>query len=648
VSTLFDVASSVRSLRDAFDRAARNRAGPGPDGVTLLAFSRDLDERLRALSDGLRAGTYQPQPGQQILLERPDGRPRRVVRLSVRDRIVHHALANVLSLHLDDTLHSFAWAYRKGRSGKQGIQQLEEQLRSGSRAWVFRADIEDFFDRLTHPLLLSSLASVTDEPLLIELLERLLQAGQFTGSAVVDEPCGAPQGSPLSPFLANLVLASFDRAVEAAGFWMIRYGDDLCIPTGSCHDALRAEVLVRQHLAGLGLSLSEDKVIVASLKEGFDFLGFRLDVQGIRPGERARSNLVEKLQKLLDSGRPDTSEELAALLNGWLAYYGPFDLASLPAEVQPLAESLEGAWAQRRQQENTPPQEIAPQEGQEEPPPDSWSPERLEAERLARQGDFAQAERIAACASASVSPREAPASAPSSAPPSPRRSLPVMAALATCPRARDLCSGCSVLGALVARAESGRGLVTSERFLISDLLGRLGDEAERAVDGVFRHLADYQPGMARRFLGKLFPMPTSCARIRQRMPELAEEVGCNCRFRLEGGVYPTPLLHVLGASEIPGLEGRVQKAALKRSTAKALRDSMNEGRKEMGEKAAALCARLADLRRQERLIQQEKIKIEAQLNELLDEAGDGVLETAAGVLRRSRDEQGNTRFLLEV
>ncbi|MCS6900461.1 MAG: reverse transcriptase domain-containing protein [Myxococcales bacterium] len=644
MTTLFDLASSVQALSEAFDRASKNRTGPGPDGVTLLAFSRDLDERLQALSDGLRAGTYQPQPGQQILLERPDGRTRRVVRLSVRDRIVHHSLAHVLSVHLDDALHDFAWAYRKGRSGKQGLEQLWAQLQTGSRGWVFRADIEDFFDRLAHPLLLATLATVADEPPLLNLLERLLHAGQFTGSAIVDEPCGAPQGSALSPFLANLVLTSLDRAVEAEGFWMVRYGDDLCIPVPSCHDALRAEVVVRQTLAGLGLSLAEDKVIVASLREGFDFLGFRLDSHGIRPGDRAKNRLVEKLQALLDSRRPDTSEELTALLNGWLAYYGPLDLASLPPEVQPLAESLQGAWAQRRYQEL----EKDQQEdiSVEEPPPDSWSPERLEAERLARQGAFAQAEQVAASVTRSISSEEIPASCPPS--PSPRRPLPVMAALATCPRAQELCSGCKVLGALVAQAESGRGLVTSERFLVSDLLGRLGDEAERALDGVFRHLVDYKPGMARRFLGKLFPMPTSCARIRQRLPELAEKVGCHCRFRLEGGVYPNPLLHVLGASEIPGLEDRSRKAALKKSTAKALRDSMNEGRKEMGNKAAALCARLADLRRQERLVRQEQQKIEAQLHELLDEAGDGVLETSAGVLRRSVDEQGNARFFLEV
>lgn len=645
MSEFFDQVTSLSTLQRAFHRASRNRAGPGADGVSILEFSRDLEERLRALSDGLRNGSYHPHPAQQLQLERPDGRTRLVVRLSVRDRLVHHAMAEVLAHQLDDELHSFAWAYRRGRSGKVALERLEEQLRAGTHAWIFRADIEEFFDHLGHDLLASVLGAATSDPALVELLRLLLGAGQFTGSAIADGDLGAPQGSALSPFLANLALASFDRAVEAAGFWMVRYGDDLCIPAPSCKEALRAEVLVRNELASLGLTLCEDKVIVATLNEGFDFLGFRLDSRGIRPGERAQRRLTEKLQALLDSGRPDTHEELDALLKGWLAYYGPLDLAQLPPPLQPRAEALEAAWAQRRQEADLTPEPVPPPATEPatiEEEPDSWSPARLEAELLAREGRFEEAEKQAWSAPAVDAPEPVRSDSPRG------RSLPVIPAFVTCPRAQQMCSGCAVLGALVERATSGQGLVATERFLISDLMGRLGDEAERAVDGVFRHLADYKPGMARRFLGKLFPMPTSCARIRQRMPALAEEVGCNCRFRLEGGVYPTPLLHVLGASEIPGLEERVKKASFKRSTARAIEAAVNEGHKEMGAKAAALCARLVDLRRQERLIHQEKQKVEAQLNVLMEEAGDVELETPAGTLRRLFSEGGQPEFILKV
>jgi len=659
LSDLFSLATSVETLARGFERAAGNRAGPGPDGVTLLEFSRELDEQLRALSDGLRAGVYCPQPGQRIALERPDGRQRRVVRLNVRDRVVHHALALTLSLYLDDELHDFAWAYRKGRSGKRALDALEARLRSTERGWIFRGDIEDFFDRIPHPLLTSTLDQASGEPSLVELLEKLLQAGQFTGDAVIDEATGAPQGSALSPFLANLVMAPFDRALAEAGLFMVRYGDDLCIPTASCREATQAEARVRQELAKLGLVLAESKVIVANLREGFDYLGFRIDEQGRRPGERARRGLQAKLQALVDAGRPDSDEERDALLRGWLAYYGPFD-QPLPPQVQARAEELEAAWVQRRQDEalEAPSTEDEPAAEEPEPPPDSWSVERLdaEAERLAQQGRFDDAERARAeqaeAARAGVEPARragevelrAPAAVDSPRPRA-RTRLPVFAA---CPRAQQLYDGCSMLGAMVDRALSGQGLVASERFLITDLMGRIGDEAERAVDGVLRHLVDHKPGMARRLLSRLFPMPTSCARIRQRMPELAEQVGCDCRFRLEGGVYPTPLLHVLGATEIPGLEGRVQKAALKRSAAKAVVEAMNAGHKDLGDRAAALCTRLADVRRQGRLLQQEQARIEEQLGSLLDEAGGATLETPAGALRRVVCEDGRVRFILEV
>ena len=140
---------------------------------------------------------------------------------------------------------------------------------------------------------------------------------------------------------------------------------------------------------------------------------------------------------------------------------------------------------------------------------------------------------------------------------------------------------------------------------------------------------------------------TSCGRVRQRWPELTARVGCDCRFKVPPGAYPTPVLHALGAAEVAGLTGRVKEAAARGGTAKAAVEAMTEGRKELGVKAAALCARLTDLRRQQRVLVRAVASVEGELDALMDEAGDTVLETPSGVLRRVT-EGGTRRFVLEV
>lgn len=176
--------------------------------------------------------------------------------------------------------------------------------------------------------------------------------------------------------------------------------------------------------------------------------------------------------------------------------------------------------------------------------------------------------------------------------------------------------------------------------------GRLGDQAMSALDAIFRHLDDYRPGLAARQLARLYPYPTSCGRLRQKLPELTAQVGCDCRFRVPPGAYPTPVLHALGAAEVPGLAERVRAAAQKGGLARAAVATMNEGRRELGARAAALCARLSDLRRQARLLGKTIASVEQELEAIVDEAGDTPLDTPAGTLRRVVDGNGR-RFVLE-
>ncbi|MFO0651471.1 MAG: hypothetical protein U0326_34935 [Polyangiales bacterium] len=215
------------------------------------------------------------------------------------------------------------------------------------------------------------------------------------------------------------------------------------------------------------------------------------------------------------------------------------------------------------------------------------------------------------------------------------------------PRAQEVYAGCSVLRHYVDEAIAGRGMPTSVRILVAEILGRLGDESTPSLDAVLRHLDDWRPGLASRYLQRLYPHPTSCGRIRMRLPELTAKVGCDCRFRVPPGAYPTPVLHAVGAAEVPGLADRVRDSAERGGLARAAVAAMNEGRKELGAKASALCARLTDLRRQGRVIERTIASVESELDAVLDEAGDAPLETPSGTLRRVV-EGGARRFVLDV
>lgn len=164
---------------------------------------------------------------------------------------------------------------------------------------------------------------------------------------------------------------------------------------------------------------------------------------------------------------------------------------------------------------------------------------------------------------------------------------------------------------------------------------------------MFRHLEDYRPGMGARLLQRVYPYPTSCGRIRQRLPELTARVGCNCQFRVPPGAYPTPVLHAVGAAEVPGMGEKVREVATRAGLARAAVAAMNEGRKELGTKASALCARLADLRRQVRVLERAIAGVEGELDVLVEEAGDSPLETPSGTLVRVT-EGGTRHFVLKV
>lgn len=240
---LLDEVASLRALRAALDTAARNQGRPGPDGVSLAAFAANAHVELDRLRDELLTGAWRPRPALRIKIPKPGDGHRDLAIGCVRDRVVQHSVARALSDALDDALHPNAYAWRRGRSARQCLDAVDAALAEG-RHWVLRGDIASFFDEIPQEMLLATLREHTSDERLVELVGHILRAGALVGGDILDPVLGTGQGSPLSPFLANLYLLPFDRAVEAAGFSLQRYGDYLCAATWTRDDAQRAKETV--------------------------------------------------------------------------------------------------------------------------------------------------------------------------------------------------------------------------------------------------------------------------------------------------------------------------------------------------------------------------------------------------------------------
>jgi len=279
-------------------------------GQGVTRFAEDADEHLAQMAADLRSGSYEPGQLIPVRLPRPDGRVRMLHVPTVRDRVVERSILAVLTPVIDPLLGPFSYAYRPGLGVADAAQAIAV-LRDEGMAWVARTDFHDCFDSIPVHHLRRLLTALIEDPELLALIEALLdrRAAAHGSAAVVN---GLPQGSPLSPLWANLVLAAFDARVVRAGFPLVRYSDDLVALAVSRDDAWEAMRVMSESAAELGMPLAADKSAVMSFEEGFCFVGedfgprYPPVLAGHRVDEPARRVLYLAMQGAharLDSGR---------------------------------------------------------------------------------------------------------------------------------------------------------------------------------------------------------------------------------------------------------------------------------------------------------------------------------------------------------
>jgi RNA-directed DNA polymerase len=332
------------NLNRAYRRVVANKGSAGVDGLTVgelkTWIAAHKDEFIASLLDG----SYQPQPVRGVQIPKPGGGVRQLGIPTVADRLVQQAILQVLEKLLDPTFSASSFGFRPERGAHDALAQAKRYVAEG-RTIVVDLDLEKFFDRVNHDILMSRLARRVGDKRLLKIIRRFLEAGLMQGGVCVDRHEGTPQGGPLSPLLANLLLDDLDRELERRRHAFCRYADDCNIYVQSQAAGERVLASVTAFLEGrLKLRVNRTKSAVAPVQER-KFLGHRLLADGtliIAPQslDRARDRIRNITRRNRGVSFEETVRQLNSFLTGWVTY---FRYAKAKGALDHL-----GGWARRK------------------------------------------------------------------------------------------------------------------------------------------------------------------------------------------------------------------------------------------------------------------------------------------------------------
>src|SRR6516165_8647312 len=347
VESLMEEVCQRDNLEVAWHQVRSNQGSPGVDGRTIDQTRDYLREHWPTIREQLLKGTYRPQPVRRVELPKPDGGVRKLGIPTVLDRLIQQAILQVLQRRWDRTFSEHSYGFRPGRSAHQAVAQAQSYVAEGYE-WVVDIDLEKFFDRVNHDILMDRVAKRISDKRLLRLIRAYLNAGVMEDGLVSPTEEGVPQGGPLSPLLSNLMLDVLDKELEKRGHRFVRYADDCNIYVRSQRAGERVLAGIEKLLAKrLKLKVNKAKSAVAkpSVRKflGFSFTGGKESPRR-RIAPQAVARFKTKVRELTrrTRGRSLTQiiKELSTYLIGWRGYFG---FCQTPSVLRALDE-----WIRRR------------------------------------------------------------------------------------------------------------------------------------------------------------------------------------------------------------------------------------------------------------------------------------------------------------
>jgi group II intron reverse transcriptase/maturase len=333
-SGLMERVCERQNLQAALKRVRQNAGSPGIDGMTVDGLSEYLRVHWPRLREELLAGHYQPQPVRRVAIPKLGGGERELGIPTVLDRFIQQALLQVLQPVIDPTFSDASYGFRPGRSAHEAVLRAQAYVQEG-RSFVVDIDLEKFFDRVNHDVLMGRLAKRITDRRVLRLIRRYLNAGVLANGVVMERSEGTPQGGPLSPLLANVLLDEVDKELERRGHAFVRYADDLNVYVRTQRSGERVMVGLRKLFGKLKLRVNETKSKVrratASKFLGFSFWVAKGRTIRRRVAPQAIARMKERVRMLTrrNAGRSlsQLCKPLGKYLTGWKAY---FRLAQTP------------------------------------------------------------------------------------------------------------------------------------------------------------------------------------------------------------------------------------------------------------------------------------------------------------------------------
>jgi len=336
-----------QNLLTAVERVERNGGAPGIDGMTVEELRPYLRERWLEIRETLDQQTYKPSPVRRVEIPKPDGGVRQLGIPTVLDRFLQQAIAQALTPLFEPLFSASSYGFRPGRSAHQAIQQAQEYIREGYE-WAVDLDLEKYFDRVNHDMLMARVARVVKDKRVLKLIRAYLNSGVMVNGMIMDTEEGTPQGGPLSPLLSNIMLDDLDKELEKRGHKFVRYADDCNIYVKTRRAGERVMGSVKEFLEKklkLKVNPKKSKVDRATRVK---FLGFsfykRKGEELIRVAKRSRERFREKLRRLTKRTRSgklaDIIQEINQYTMGWIGYYWQ---ANTPSVFEDLDK-----WIRRR------------------------------------------------------------------------------------------------------------------------------------------------------------------------------------------------------------------------------------------------------------------------------------------------------------